>query len=84
VQGGAQSDPGFRGGGQRIKLSVDTAGASGPFEVEVELHYQPIGYRWAENLRAFKSAEISRFTGYFQSDASHSATTLASARARSR
>ncbi len=83
VQGAAQTDPGFSGGGHRIKLSVDTAGASGPFEVEVELRYQPIGYRWAENLRPFKTAETARFTGYFQSEASHSATTLASARARS-
>ena len=40
-----------------------TAGAQGPFEITAELWYQPIGYRWANNLKRYNSAtEPRRFT----------------------
>jgi hypothetical protein len=67
VRGDAAGDPNFTDHGQKLLLSADVRGASGPFSVTVELLYQPIGYRWAQNLKSFKGAEISRFTDYFDS-----------------
>ena len=47
VHGDAMDDPDFVGAGDRVRYSVDLANARGPFVVEAELLYQPIGYRWA-------------------------------------
>ena len=44
---------------------VALGAAQGPFHIEVELWYQPIGYRWANNLKAYAAAEPRRFTNYF-------------------
>ena len=44
---------------------VDVAGAQGPFLVDVQLWYQPIAYRWVENLRTYDAAEPRRFVDYF-------------------
>ena len=38
---------------------------SGPFTVDVELRYQPIGYRWAHNLESYTAAETRRFVSYY-------------------
>jgi hypothetical protein len=77
VVGDAAGDPRFTDKGSVVRYIVDTGSASGPFHVEVELWYQPIGYRWAHNLESYKSAEPQRFVGYYQSAAQHSATVLA-------
>jgi hypothetical protein len=43
--------------------------------------YQPIGYRWATNLKAYgREPEPQRFTGYYDQMAAASTTTLARAR----
>jgi hypothetical protein len=48
--------------------------------IEVALLYQPIGFRWAQNLGAYRAArEPARFVRYYESMAGGSATTLASA-----
>jgi hypothetical protein len=48
--------------------------------VEVELLYQPIGFRWATNLRAYASAaETHRFTMYYDSMGSATMAMLAHA-----
>jgi hypothetical protein len=52
VRGEAAPDADFVGGGDTIVYRVDLGGAEGPFTVEVELLYQAVGYRWAENLTA--------------------------------
>jgi hypothetical protein len=78
VHGGAQQDADFTGGGDRVRYSVAT-GAAGPFEIEVELRYQPISFRWAQNLRAYDAPEPRRFVGYYESMASGSSTVLARA-----
>ena len=39
--------------------------------------YQPIGYRWAENLRAYDAPETQRFVRYYQSMAAASALVIA-------
>jgi hypothetical protein len=85
VHGAALDDPDFAGGGDRVKYSVDLAGATGPFVVEAELLYQPIGYRWANNLKAYSQApEPRRFTGYYDAMAAASTTTLARATSSAR
>ena len=35
-----------------------------PYTIEVELLFQPIGYRWIENLRSAEGPEIERFLRY--------------------
>jgi hypothetical protein len=84
VHGAALDDPDFVGAGDRVKYSVDLAGATGPFVVEAELLYQPIGYRWANNLKAYdQAAEPKRFTTYYDSMAASATTTLAHSIGRS-
>jgi hypothetical protein len=51
--------------------------AKGPFTIEAELWYQPIGYRWAHNLGDQQADEIERFVRYYDEMASVSAVTLA-------
>jgi hypothetical protein len=33
--------------------------------VQAELLYQPIGYRWANNLKKYDAAEPRRFNSYY-------------------
>lgn len=80
VIGGALEDPNFSGGWDRVRYSAPIGDAKGPFTVEAELWYQPIGFRWANNLKPYGSAaEPRRFTGYFDSMQSSSAVLLARA-----
>lgn len=68
VYGRAAEDPNFNGDGDRVRYSVSIEGAPGPFQVDAELWYQPIGYRWANNLKPYKSAsEPRRFNKYYDS-----------------
>jgi hypothetical protein len=53
----------------------------GPFHLEVELLYQPIGFRWAHNLEPYKAVEPQRFVGYYDSMSSAATTVLARAEA---
>ena len=52
VHGGALDDPDFVAGGDRIRYMVRLGNAPGQYRVALELWHQPIGYRWANNLRA--------------------------------
>ena len=82
VIGGAAADADFVGGSDRVRYSINVGQAAPPFRIEVELWYQPIGYRWANNLKPYHAAgEPRRFTGYFDSMAQGSATVLARAAA---
>ncbi len=81
VVGQAVTDNGFRAGGHRIRYSVAVGDAQGPFRVEAELQYQPIGYRWAHNLDPYDTAETRRFSGYFTAMSRDSAVVLARASA---
>ncbi len=51
VRGLASEDTDFDGGGDLIRFEIEVGEANGPFSVSVELLYQSIGYRWAENLK---------------------------------
>ncbi|MBI4888097.1 MAG: hypothetical protein HY824_13460, partial [Acidobacteria bacterium] len=82
-QGGAMSDEDFEGGGDRIRYAVAVGAANGPFRVDAELWFQPIGYRWAENLKAYKAMEPQRFSRYYEAMSSGSALLLVRATASS-
>ena len=84
VHGDARDDEDFTGDGDRVQYQVDVSAASGALTVEAALLFQPIGFRWAENLRAYEAAEPARFVKYFDSMAAESATTLSQATARVR
>jgi hypothetical protein len=49
----------------------------GPFRIDAELWYQPIGFRWARNLRLQPAAETDRFVAYYESMADVSGIVLA-------
>jgi hypothetical protein len=82
VHGAAVGDRDFSAGGDRVRYVIDTAAARPPFTVDVELNFQPIAYRWAQNLKRYDALEARRFVAYFESMATASWTTLATARAR--
>ena len=50
-------------------------------ELAVELRYQPIGFRWAQNLRQYDAPEPQRFVRYYDAAASASSAILARAEA---
>jgi hypothetical protein len=81
VVGDAAEDPNFTGAGNLVQYSVSTGNASGPFRVQAELWYQPIGFRWAHNLSRYDAPEPQRFVGYYDSMASATAVLLARAEA---
>jgi len=61
VQGQAAQDEDFSAGGDSMKYAIQLPG-SGTYSVSVELLYQSVGYRWAENLRGIPfTAEAESF-----------------------
>jgi len=68
VYGGAADDTDFTDTGDRVRYSVPIGNAVGPFQIEAELWYQPIGFRWANNLKPYNNAsEPKRFNTYYDS-----------------
>jgi hypothetical protein len=65
VYGDAFTDASFTSEGDRVRYAVDVPAGGGPFAVEIELLYQPIGFRWAHNLDPYDAPEPKRFVGYF-------------------
>ena len=78
VHGGATNDPDFTGGTDRVRYLIPIT-AAGRLRVDVELRYQPIGFRWVENLRGYDAPEPRRFTGYFSEAADTSSVIVARA-----
>jgi hypothetical protein len=78
VHGAAADDADFRDGGDRVRYAVPVSGA-GPFSVAVELWFQPIAFRWADNLRAYDAFETRRFVRYYESMAGASGLVVARA-----
>ena len=76
VHGEAASDDDFGAGGDRIRYRVRVGGAPGPHRIAVELWFQPIGFRWANNLRRYRSAETDRFVSYYDTMSASSALLL--------
>jgi hypothetical protein len=81
VVGEAADDPDFNDKGALTRFVISTGNAMGPFHVEVELWYQPIGFRWAHNLAPYQAMEPQRFVSYYETAAPHSAIVLAKAEA---
>ena len=79
VHGDAADDPAFTDAGHHVRYSVNVSGARGPFQVAAELLYQPIGYRWANNLKPYAAEEPKRFTRYYDAMAKGGAVVLAHA-----
>lgn len=80
-QGGAMNDDDFTGGSDRVRYAVPVGNAQGPFRVEAEFWFQPISFRWANNLKPYAGFEPQRFTRYYDSMASGSAVLLTRATA---
>jgi hypothetical protein len=78
VRGAATNDRYFTAGGDRIRYSVAVDEGGAPFTVTAELWFQPIAYRWAENLADYEAFETQRFVRYYRDMASGSAIALAS------
>jgi hypothetical protein len=77
VFGEALKDNTFVGGDDRVRYVVSVPG-SGPFRVEIEMRYQPIGYRWAHNLEGYDAAEPRRFVDYYKSLSADASVVVAS------
>ena len=81
VVGDAADDPNFTDAGDLVRYSVPLGDAQGPFHIDAELWYQPIGFRWAHNLISFQAEETRRLIGYYESMSSETAIVLAKASA---
>jgi hypothetical protein len=79
VTGDAAQDSDFAGGVDRVRYSVEVGGRAGPFTLEVQLWYQPIAYRWAQNLGSYDAPEPRRFVRWYSEMASGSAIVIARA-----
>ena len=71
VVGRASDDGDFLAGGDRIRYSVDVTNANGPFQIDAELRFQVISFRWAENLKPYRAAETIRFVRVLRIDGVH-------------
>ena len=72
VHGEAAGDADFTSGGDTIRYSAAAGDGQGPFQVEAELWFQPIAYRWAMNLKSYQAMEPQRFVRYYEATASGS------------
>jgi len=75
-QGGAMNDEDFTSGGDKIRYSVALGNAQGPFQIEAEFLFQPISFRWANNLKPYNAKEPQRFTKYYDAMSTGSAVTI--------
>lgn len=83
VRGKAAADDNFVGGRDVVRYQVGLSeAADGPFRIQAELWYQPIAFRWAQNLDRYDAMETRRFVRYYQSMSDQSAVRLAEASAR--
>ena len=81
VVGEAAQDPNFTDKGSVVRYSISTGSGTGPFYIEAELMYQPIGFRWAHNLNSYNAPEPKRFVNYYNAMSSATAAVLAKAQA---
>jgi hypothetical protein len=79
VYGDARRDGDFAGGGDRVRYRIPIA-SPGRFTIDVELRYQTIAYRWAQNLGRYNAAEPKRFLSYYSATAEGSSVVIDVAR----
>lgn len=77
VHGAAATDDDFVAATDVVRYVVNVPAGFDPYTVSVTLRYQPIAFRWAQNLRAHDAPEIARFTRYYEAMAGESSTVLA-------
>ena len=65
VRGEATEDGDFLGSGDTIHYGIKLDDTSAPLTVKVELLYQSIGYRWAQNLGEQPSPAVNDFLRYY-------------------
>ncbi len=65
VLGKAAEDDDFIGGEDTVTYQIATGSAPGPFTIEVELLYQSVSYRWAQNLLAHDTHQTEAFFRYY-------------------
>lgn len=63
--GNAVADTDFLGGSDTVTYRIPTSGVNGQFTVEVQLLYQSIGYRWAQNSILSNTEEAKVFASYY-------------------
>ncbi len=78
VQGHAFNDEDFIGGTDRVRYRINLKNIEGPLQINADLHYQPIAYRWAQNLTLYDAPETNRFVNYYDSMSSNSSVILTS------
>jgi hypothetical protein len=76
VVGEALADPDFTAGGDRVRYRVPLA-VAGALNIEAELMFQSIGFRWAENLTVYPAFETERFVAYYRDTIEGAAVRLA-------
>jgi hypothetical protein len=76
VVGDAAADDNFSAGTDRVRYVVNAGATEGPFQVDVELRFQPVGYRWAQNLTQYDASETKQFVRYYDSLAPASSEVL--------
>jgi len=81
VYGGAKNDADFAGGRDRVRYRIPVS-AAGRLTIDVELRYQSIAYRWAQNLERYDAPEPQRFVQYYSATAAGSSVVIATARAQ--
>jgi hypothetical protein len=81
VRGDAVADVSFGAGGDRVRYDIDVAVGTGPLQVQAELLFQSVGFRWAQNLAKFDAPEPKAFVSYYNSTAAQSAVQIAAAAA---
>jgi len=55
------------GGSDKVRYMVDVGDVELPLTVKVELLYQSISYRWAQNLNEYSDQESGQFLEYYLS-----------------
>jgi hypothetical protein len=78
-QGEAMNDADFTSGGDKIRYSINVGNAQGPFQVDAEFWFQPISFRWANNLKPYNAVEPQRFARYYDASSTGSAVLLVKA-----
>ena len=81
VRGHAAADADFVADGDDVRYRIPIEGDVRTATVSVRLLFQTIGFRWAQNLRAYDARETDRFVGYYEAHAADSAVVLATAEA---
>ncbi|MFO7962850.1 MAG: hypothetical protein R6U50_02915 [Desulfobacterales bacterium] len=82
VKGAAYADPDFTGSKDTVLYSIPLENPRSRLTLIAGLMYQPIAYRWAQNLRQQPSDETDRFVSLYNADAGRSAVRLTEDRHR--